>query len=72
MAEAVLRHRWSEPDRRTYETARTCLICGLEKITRHEPGQQVWAEFRAEGVTAIGYSRTPPCLAHQNRGHVNG
>lgn len=29
-------HKWGEPDRSDpYETVRTCVICGLQKITSH-------------------------------------
>ncbi|BBF93359.1 hypothetical protein [Blastochloris tepida] len=67
-ARSCARHRWGEPQRTTYETVRTCQRCGLERVTRHEPDRLPWVEFRAQGVTAIGYRGTPPCVPRREAG----
>lgn len=56
------RHRWGEPNRVDHtRTERPCLICGLKKITRHEPGED-WTEFESHGlVIARTGDGTPPC-----------
>jgi hypothetical protein len=73
MADAApSRHRWGEPQRTAYETVRVCQRCGLERVTRHEPGQRPWVEFRAEGVTATGYHGTPPCVLRREAGPAAG
>ena len=38
------RHRWSAPVRFAHKTERTCLGCGLVKVTRHEPAA-CWTEW---------------------------
>lgn len=56
----VGRHRWGEPVRFPYKTERTCVACGVVKVTRHEPGEQPWLEFY-RGLERIPCERTPPC-----------
>lgn len=44
------------------ETIRTCLICGLIKITVHGRDGRPWPEFMMLGSGArIPLSTTPPC-----------
>lgn len=54
------RHSWSDAYRTATETIRCCVECGLEKVTRHEPAQRAWTEFREEGRKIAG-TATPPC-----------
>lgn len=56
------RHHWGEPVRFEYKTERTCTLCDLVKVTRHEPGQHPWLEFY-RGLERIDCDRTPPCEA---------
>jgi hypothetical protein len=54
------RHRWGPPDRRLHETVRTCLKCGLVKLSRHE-GNLHWIEwYRVE--ERVELMRTPACV----------
>ncbi len=54
------RHRWAEPDRsNVYKTERTCIHCGLVKVTRKEPREH-WIEFWRNGER-IEADATPPC-----------
>ena len=54
------RHKWGDPARFQYKTETTCSICGITKITRHEPGEYPWLEFFRDGVRIEG-DRTPEC-----------
>lgn len=54
-------HRWSLPFRSDYETVRTCTVCGLMKITKHE-SDLPWIEFWRDDLRVMTAS-TPPCLA---------
>lgn len=54
------RHRWADPVRFPYKTERTCMICGIVKVTRHEPDKYPWNEFY-RGVDRIECERTPEC-----------
>ena len=54
------RHTWGEPVSFQYKTERTCSICDIVKVTRHEPGVQPWLEFYRDGVK-IESERTPEC-----------
>ncbi len=56
----VNRHSWAEPIRFPYKTERTCVLCGLTKVTRHEPGELPWLEF-FRGLEKIECDRTPVC-----------
>ncbi len=58
-------HRWNAPVRPDLNsTFRSCLKCGLIKVTRHEPDNtpRHWIEFERDGhkVTA---DKTPVCEA---------
>lgn len=54
------RHKWDEPIRLQHKTMRTCTICGIVKVTRHEPGVLPWLEFW-RGEQKIETDRTPAC-----------
>jgi hypothetical protein len=48
-----MKHRWTHPTRPDLNnTFRSCVNCGLVKITRHEPDNQLrhWLEFERDGV----------------------
>lgn len=53
------RHRWGEPVRFSHKSERTCIHCGMTKVTRHE-GNRHWLEFW-KGLEKIGAESTPPC-----------
>lgn len=56
----MTRHRWSDPDRRAHETIRTCVKCGILKITRHEHPEH-WTEFWNVDQR-VDSSNTPACV----------
>lgn len=56
------RHSWGEPLRFPYKTARSCIVCGIVKVTRHEAGVRPWLEFYRDGER-IECERTPECTA---------
>lgn len=58
------RHQWSEPTRFLYKIERTCVRCGLCKVTRHEPTATwpTWIEWWRDGER-IKSERTPVCVA---------
>ncbi len=48
-----MKHRWNHPVRPDLNnTFRSCKICGLVKITRHEPDNtpRHWQEFERDGA----------------------
>jgi hypothetical protein len=53
-----MKHRYGDPYRETYRTTRTCVKCGLQKITHHE-GRLPWIDFWRD-ATCLG-AKTPPC-----------
>lgn len=56
------RHSWGEPVRFEFKTERTCIVCGITKVTRHEPGQLPWLEFfRGMDRVCTENNRTPVC-----------
>lgn len=56
------RHKWGEPVRFQFKTERTCIVCGITKVTRHEPSERPWLEF-FNGTERINTenNRTPVC-----------
>jgi hypothetical protein len=57
-------HRWADAIRYDpHSTTRTCVRCGMLKITRHEPGNfpPHWVEFERDGFK-IGGASTPVCV----------
>lgn len=54
------RHFWGDPVRFQYKTERTCLLCGIVKVTRHEPDALPWLEFY-RGLEKIDCEKTPKC-----------
>lgn len=54
------RHSWADPVRFEHKTERLCVLCGIVKVTRHEPGVQPWLEF-FRGLDRIECERTPAC-----------
>lgn len=56
------RHSWADPVRFPNKTERACVLCGIVKVTRHEPGVQPWLEF-FRGLERIQCERTPRCEA---------
>lgn len=56
----MTRHTWGAPMRNDYRTERTCLACGLVKITRHE-GRLPWTEYRSEERGTFRADKVPPC-----------
>jgi hypothetical protein len=75
-SEKPLRHRWSEPvavlPDDTFsgcqETERTCLACGMVRITVHPPvHRDVWRAWRTrDGKRTDKISATPPCHPQGN------
>lgn len=53
------RHRWGDPVRFEHKTERTCIHCGMRKVTRKEP-PQFWTEFWRD-LEKIETESTPPC-----------
>jgi hypothetical protein len=69
-ANAANRHRWGPVEKLTLETPhghridqteRTCLTCGLVKITVHPPHGYAWREWRMPGQVQVQVDGTPPC-----------
>jgi len=56
------RHRWSDPYRTEHETNRSCIKCGLIRVTRHEPGHLPWSEWWRDGLK-VEATATPACEA---------
>jgi hypothetical protein len=54
------RHRWADPVRYPYKTERSCMLCQIVKVTRHEPDRHPWLEFYRYGERIV-CERTPPC-----------
>jgi hypothetical protein len=54
------RHSWGEAVRFQFKKERTCVVCDLTKVTRHELGEQPWLEFW-RGTERIISDRTPSC-----------
>jgi len=54
------RHKWAEPVRFQHKTERTCIVCSITKVTRHEPDRLPWVEF-FRALNRIECDRTPPC-----------
>lgn len=54
------RHAWGDPVRFQYKTERICLVCGLIKVTRHEPSTHPWLEFW-RGSEKLDVQCTPVC-----------
>jgi hypothetical protein len=56
------RHCWGEPMRFRFKTERTCLSCGLVKVTRRDAGDCAipWVEFWRDGVR-VEAKGTPAC-----------
>lgn len=59
------RHKWGNADRYPYKTECTCEVCGITKVTRHEPSVHPWLEFWRDGVF-IQRDRTPACVPLAN------
>ena len=64
------RHKWREPVTLTDETAtgceethRTCVVCGMVKITVHPPQGLPWREWIAPSGMRATLTATPPCIA---------
>ena len=56
------KHRWSEPSRETeLETTRTCLTCGMLRVTHHEGAGFPWTEWLDQDGAKIYAIRTPEC-----------
>ena len=58
-------HKWSGPKRTVHRTERTCLRCGLVKVTRHEPDVLPWVEYERSGIVVRDGNRTPRCEAQR-------
>ena len=57
----MAQHKWSEKSRPSeHETVRTCLVCGMVSVGRHE-GIVHWAEFYDTDGKRIMAIRTPEC-----------
>lgn len=67
-----LQHRW--PDRiviNEHETHRPCPRCGIIQVTRHEPGERPWKEFKRDGlIVARAGQGTPVCDARLEKSVV--
>jgi hypothetical protein len=62
--EKTKRHRWPAAGaerREQFETIRRCLDCGIDKVTRHEPGVRPWIEWRDKNGNRIDAKKTPAC-----------
>lgn len=58
----LIRLHGSQSDDGNDRTERTCLCCGLVKITVHPAQGLIWTEWRTKsGQTWIGET-TPPCV----------
>lgn len=57
-----VRHRWGEKDKHADRSIRSCLKCGLLKVTRHEPAAYPmhWIEYW-RGTERVDCPGTPPC-----------
>ena len=55
------RHSWGEPTRLQFETQRTCVKCGLVKVTNHEDPHRATTEFYRDGAFVGSSAGTPPC-----------
>lgn len=58
-------HRWpTRVEIDQYATHRVCPRCGIIQVTRHEPGERPWKEFKRDGViVARAGQPTPVCDA---------
>ena len=61
----VKKHKWSDPYRTAYLTTRTCVDCGMQKLTHHD-GPLPWVDFRLD-ETVIPGPKVPPCDAAKNK-----
>lgn len=65
----AIRHRWGasvqlrNPATGNDQTERSCLRCGLVKVTVHAPHGVPWREWRAPGQGQVQVAATPPCGA---------
>lgn len=56
------RHRWDEPFRDFVKTERSCLDCGLIKVTDHQnPDGSTWTAWIWRGEEIGRGSPTPQC-----------
>lgn len=44
------------------QSERTCLRCGLVRVTVHPPQGLPWREWRPEGGPQMQFTNTPPCV----------
>ena len=65
---AAPRHSWRQPVRFPLKSERTCRLCGMVRVTRHDAGGSVipWVEFwRFDGVrqafVRVEARGTPSC-----------
>lgn len=61
-----MKHRWAKPvSPDLNNTFRTCIKCGLIRITRHEPDNWPphWTEFERDGAKVVSTKPTPKCEA---------
>ena len=55
-------HRWGKRVPLEHQTERTCVRCGLVKVTVHPPLGLPWREWRMPGQVQVQLEATPPCV----------
>ncbi len=69
IAFAPRKHQWGESARvgeYADRTERTCVLCGLVKITVHPPRGFPWREWRTRAGKIWQGTATPPCLDEES------
>lgn len=67
------RHKWGDRVTVVDNTSsgceqgeRTCVRCGIVRVTVHPPRGLPWREWRPRGCVQIQLSSTPPCLGDRS------